>query len=120
MKVKTTILTPSREKWRERSTPIKNWRGREFGARIAVIVQWPSTIDELTWVLAGEVLPRPLDDGFHAGASDSEEQGMNCEPCGEREGANELEVFTAEFGDRGVAADHRDDATIGIDEGLCR
>jgi hypothetical protein len=29
-------------------------------------------------------------------------------------------VFTAEFGDRGVATDHRDDAAIGIGKGRCR
>lgn len=32
-----------------------------------------SAVDELAWMFAGEVLPRPFDDGFELGACDRQQ-----------------------------------------------
>ena len=77
----------------------------------------PSAIDELARVFPCEVLPRPLNDGFEFGAYDRQQCQMDAQPGGEGDGADEFMVLLAEFGYGCVAADHGEDATIGVDEG---
>ena len=68
-------------------------------------------------MLAGEVLPRPLDDGFEFGADDGQQRQVDAKPGGEGDRPDEFVVPLAEFGDGSIAADHGEDAAVGVDEG---
>jgi hypothetical protein len=61
------------------------------------------SVDELARVLAGEVLPGPLDDGFEFCAYDRQEGQVDAQPGSEGYGPYEFMVLLAEFGDGGVA-----------------
>jgi len=75
-----------------------------------------SFLDQLPGAFAREVCPRPLYDGLHLRPLHGQQAGMYSEPDRKLNRPDKFMMTFAKFGHRGIPADHREDAPVGVPE----